>query len=145
MKYTLEIEINAPQTLVIELLSNHQNMYQWQPELQFFEHLNGEHGEVGARTKLVFQFGKRKVEMIEKITARNYPNDFCAYYEAKGAQNWVKNEIVEISKNSTRWILHSEFKCFGMVKVISILFPNMFKKSTQKSMLLFKKFVENNS
>ena len=71
MKYTLSTTINLPRSKVIELFDNPDNMSKWQPELQSFEHISGEPGEPGAKSRLKYKMGKREVEMIETITARN--------------------------------------------------------------------------
>ena len=96
MKYTNEVVINLPLKKVIELFDSEENLFKWQPELISFEHLSGEKGEVGAKSKLRYTMGKREIEMIETITVKNLPKEFSATYEAKDVWNEMKNYFEEI-------------------------------------------------
>ena len=84
MKYEVQIEINQPIDRVIELFDSTENLYKWQEGLKEFKHLEGEPGQVGAKSQLRFEMGKRKIEMTETITVRDLPNEFSGTYEAKG-------------------------------------------------------------
>ena len=57
MKYTNEVVIGIPLKRVIELFDSQENLFKWQPELISFEHLSGEKGEVGAKSKMVCKMG----------------------------------------------------------------------------------------
>ena len=57
MKYSNEIIINLPVSRVVELFDSIENLYKWQPELVSFEHLSGEPGMAGAKSKLLYKFG----------------------------------------------------------------------------------------
>ena len=57
MKYSTEIEINLPLKKVIELFDNSENLKKWMPDLVSFEHLSGEPGQVGAKSKMRYQMG----------------------------------------------------------------------------------------
>ena len=63
MHYTSQIEINLPRAQMIELFDDPENMPKWMAGLLSFEPLSGVPGTPGARSKLVFQMGKRKMEM----------------------------------------------------------------------------------
>ena len=70
MKYRCEVIINLPRERVVELFDNPDNMSQWQPGLQSFEHLSGEPGQPGTKSKLVYDMNGRRVEMVEIKTDR---------------------------------------------------------------------------
>ena len=142
MKYTTEIEINLSRDKVIELFDSTENMYKWQPELLDFEHLSGEPGEVGAKSRLKYKMGKREVDMIETITVHNLPDEFSGIYEAKGVWNNEVNKFTELENGKTHWITISEFKCKGFMAVMCWLMPGAFKKQTLKYMKRFKEFAE---
>ena len=94
MKYTLETEIHLPREEVIKLFDNQENCFKWQEGLQSFEHVSGEPGQPGAKSRLVYQMGKRRIEMMETITARNLPDEFRGTYDAKGVHNIVENRFI---------------------------------------------------
>ena len=142
MKYKTEIDINLPVNKVVELFDNVDNLYKWQPELVSFEHLSGEAGEPGAKSKLKYKMGKREVEMIETITERNLPEVFAGTYEAKGVFNHVANQFVSLSENKTKWIADSEFKFSGIMYCMAPFMTGAFKKQTWKYFEQFKEFVE---
>ncbi len=144
MKYSCEVLINAPVEKVIRLFDNPDNMYKWMEGLKSFEHISGNEGEVGAKSKLKFKMGKRQIDMIETITVKNFPEEFSGIYEVKGVRNIVKNKFVALSENETRYITEQEFQFSGFMKAIAFLMPGTFKKQSMKYLFAFKNFVENN-
>lgn len=142
MKYACEIEINQPLERVIELFDNVDNMSKWMEGLQSFEHLSGEPGQVGAKSRLRFKMGKREMEMVETVTVRNLPHEFSGTYEANGAFNIVKNKFFPLSNNRTRYVNEQEFHFKGFMKIIGFLMPGMFKKQSMKYLTAFKNFAE---
>jgi len=142
MKYTITTTIDLPRNKVIELFDNPDNLPKWQPELQSFDHISGEPGKPGAKSKLKYKMGKREVEMIETITVRNLPEEFSGTYEAKGVLNIQKNYFKEVGENQTEWISETEFKLSGFMKVMGWFMPGAFKKQSQKYLDQFKAFAE---
>ena len=142
MKYSCEIEINQPVEKVIELFDNSDNMGKWMEGLQSFEHLSGEPGQVGSKSRLRFKMGKREMEMIETITVRNLPDEFSGTYEANGAFNIVKNKFFPLPGGRTLYVNELEFQFKGFMKVIGFLMPGMFKKQSMKYLTAFKNFAE---
>ncbi len=142
MKYTSSIEINKPVARVIELFDSTDNMFKWMKELQSFEAISGNPGQVGAKSRLKFKMGKREVEMIETITVKNLPDEFSGTYEAKGVFNVVKNKFIALPGNKTKYISEQEFKFLGFMKIIGFLMPGAFKRQSMKYLNDFKMFVE---
>ena len=142
MKYANEVLIDLPIKEVIELFNSEENLFKWQPELLSFEHLSGDKGEVGAKSKMTYKMGKREIDMIETIKVKNFPKEFSATYEAKGVWNEMKNYFEEIDDNTTKWRSDSYFKFSGFMKLIGLLMPVSFKKQSQKSLERFKTFAE---
>ena len=144
MEYIYELEINLPRQKVIELFDNTENLYKWQPDPISFEHINGEPGTDGAKSKLVYKMGKREIEMVETITKMNPPEEFSATYEAKGVFNEVLNKFESIEENKTKWIVNNVFKLSGFMKIFGFFMSGSFRKQTRKYMEQFKEFAENN-
>src|SRR5687767_10590285 len=107
MKYTTEIIINVPLGKVIELMSNADNLKEWQPGLQSYETISGVHGQEGAKARMTYNEHGRKVELIETITKVDMPNEFSATYEAPGVLNIVKNYFSKVDENTTKYVMES--------------------------------------
>ena len=142
MRYSKEIIIELPRDRVIDLFDNPENLSKWQPGLQSFEHLEGESGQTGAKSRLFYEMDGRNVEMIETIIKRDLPSEFSATYEAKGVMNWVYNYFSEEGSDKTRWVMDTEFKFSGMMRIMGLIMRSSFPKETLKGMNLFKEFAE---
>jgi len=142
MKFSTEIEINKPVEKVIELFDNPDNLPKWMEGLQSFEQISGTPGQPGAKSRLIFQMGKRRIEMVETITIRNLPHEFAGTYEAEGVFNIVTNKFIKISDTKTKYITEQEFQFKGFMKLIAFLMPGVFKKQSFKYLSNFKKFAE---
>jgi len=92
MNYSTTIDIDLPIDRVIELFDNPDNMKKWQPQLESFEHVSGESGKPGAKSKLKYKMGKREVEMIETITVNNLPDEFSGTY---GIRQYAWSSYIE--------------------------------------------------
>ena len=145
MKYQLELDLDVSRQKIIELFLDSDNLYKWQPDLVSFEHVSGEPRQLCAISKQVHKMGSKQIEMIETITKNNFPEEFSATYEAGKVWNLIENVFTEVSPNKTHWVLVSEFKCSGVMKLLVFLFPGMFKKQTFLFMKRFKQFAETGS
>lgn len=143
MKYTTEIIINKPLEIVANKMNSTDNMLHWQEGLVNTEHLSGTPGEFGAKMKLNYDFGNRKMELIETITKSNFPDEFHATYTTKGIRNIQQNYFKSIDAEKTKWISKNEFQptTFAMHAML-FLMPRAFKKQTKTFMTNFKGFVE---
>lgn len=142
MQYTNEITINLSREKVIELFDSTENLKHWQPGLVSFDHIEGEPGQVGAKSKLKFVMGKREIEMVETITKRDFPDYFSSTYEASGVFNSIDNQFVAVSDTETKWVANNVFKFSGFMKLFGWLMPGSFKKQSVKYMENFKAFAE---
>jgi hypothetical protein len=142
MKYELEIEINLPRKDVVTLFENPDNMPKWQPGFVSMEHLEGEPGKTGAKSKLLYKMGKREIEMIETITHSHLPEEFHGTYDAKGVHNKIWNYFTEKDEETTIWKSVNEFQFQGFMKLMGWLMPSAFKKQSLKYMKDFKAFAE---
>lgn len=142
MKYRCEIPIELPRDRVIALFDDPDNLPKWQPGLYSFEHLSGEVGQPGARSRLLFDQNRRRIEMIETITVRNLPDEFSGMYETKGVKNWVVNRFYEVGPRRTRWVSENEFRFCGLMAIMGFFMRGTFPKQTQEFMSYFKEFAE---
>lgn len=141
MKYTCELTINLPRDEIIALFDDPDNLSKWQPGLQSFEHVSGEPGQPGAKSRLLYDEGGRKIEMIETIIARDLPETFSATYEAKGVWNEIINQFLE-EEGQTRWVMDSDFRFSGFMLLMLVFMRGAFRKQTMQTMQRFKDFAE---
>ena len=144
MKYTTEIKVNVPLHEFIKKMDNVENMKHWQSGLVSAEHISGDPGQLGAKMKLNYLFGKRKMEIIETITKRNFPNEFHTNYSTKTMHNVQQNYFEKTSDGFTKWTCQSEFMPLNFrMRIILFFMPRAFKKQTLNYMQDFKNFAEN--
>ena len=144
MKYSIEIIIDKPVNEVISKLDSVQNLKHWQPGLIATEHVSGIPGELGAKMKLKYRFGRRETEMIETVLKRAFPKEFHASYTTRGMRNIQKNYFKATENGFTKWTSESEFQPTTVrMRVLLFLMPSAFKKQSLKYMSDFKNFVEN--
>ena len=144
MKYTLELDIEAPRSRVVELFDNPENWPKWQEGLVSAEPIAGTPRADGSKIKLVQKLATGNTEIIETIESKNLPNEITCIYEAKGAWNRVENRFLEISPARTHWVFETEFRCTGILKLLSVIAPGVFRKASWKEMNRFKRFAEEN-
>jgi len=140
--YTVAVEIDLPRERVIELFDDAENLPKWQTGLQSFEHLSGEPGQPGARSKLVFQHGKHRIELIETITRRDLPDTFDGTYEWSGGSNTLQNRFIELGPDRTRWESTCSYRLRGMMRLMGLLAPGSFRKQNMAFLQNFKAFCE---
>jgi len=142
MKYTKEINIQLPRDQVIELFDSTDNLYQWQPGLKNFEHLSGDPGKEGARSRMVYEGRKGDLVMTETITKRNLPDEFHVSYKARGVFNEVYNYFSEPEPGTTLWKTENIFRFRGALAVMIPFMKKAFIQNTGLSMERFKAFAE---
>lgn len=143
MTYTIETTIELPLKEVIEKFDNPEYMKHWQRGLVYTEHLYGTPGEIGAKMRLQYQMGKRKMELIETITHKRPPYEFHGTYDVKGLHNIQENYFKEDGNGHTVWTSKSEFlPTTFMMRLMTLLMPRAFKKQSKLYMNDFKNFAE---
>ncbi len=144
MKYTCTVDINAPIDRVVALWSNEDNFSKWQDGFQRIELLEGVANTEGAMSKISLQVGRRDMELIETILVANLPHEKKGLYEHIHMTNTQSSRFEALTTEDTRYTSEVEYTEFNgfMARLVSKLFPGMFKKQSQKWMDQFKKFVE---
>lgn len=144
MKYNTEITIKLPRDRVIELFDSAENLYKWQEGLLSIELLEGEAGQEGAVSKMVYASRKNDLIMTETISHRKFPEEFTAIYKSKGVHNVVQNYFIEDRPGQTTWKMHNEFRFRGMMALMALFMKSAFEANTVLSMERFKLFAEQN-
>ncbi|MEN8157955.1 MAG: SRPBCC family protein [Bacteroidota bacterium] len=142
MKYTTEVTIELSRQSVIELFDNVDNMYKWQEGLKSCEHIEGEPGEVGSRSMLVYEGRRGDLKMTETITKRNFPDEYHADYKARGVHNQVNNYFTEAGAEQTTWRMVNIFRFNGLMALMAPFMKTAFSSNTLLNMERFKSFAE---
>ncbi|WP_418604058.1 SRPBCC family protein [Hwangdonia sp.] len=140
MKFTCSINVKKPKQEVVKHFEDPEALKQSQKDFLRMEHLSGNQGETGAKSKLIY----KKFDLIETIIHNKLPDEFYAKYEHKRMTNTMRSKFTALNDNETTLtteIDYTEFKGF-FIKLIAKLFPNMFKKQVDKWLLRFKSFCE---
>jgi hypothetical protein len=142
LRYESELIIDLPRERVIELFDDPANLPKWQKSLRSFEHISGEPGQPGAKSRLIYDIDGRDIEMTETIINRSPPDEFSGLFEAEGVWNSLNNHFYEDGPGKTRWVLDSEFKFSGLMRIMSLFMKGSFSMQTADFMNDFKKFAE---
>lgn len=144
MKYQCEVIINAPRDRVVELFDNPDHLHEWQDGFQSFEHLSGDKGKPGAKSRMTYVNNNKEMIITETISVNALPDEFSGIYEFEQGANTMSNNFYAVDAGTTRYVSITEYYEINsmMMRIMIKLFPSMFKKQTQKWMNQFKEFVE---
>ncbi|MFB6396799.1 SRPBCC family protein [Polymorphospora lycopeni] len=153
MKYTNSIEIALPRERVAQLLADPAHLPKWLRGMVLHEPVNGIHGQLGTRSRVVLQSGKQKMECIETITRREpadlhgIPKESVVHFdrETVGAGMWsvVRDRLTEADPETTLWESESEYRFSSLpMRLMGLLMPGAFHKQSQQHMQDFKAFAE---
>jgi len=142
MKYNHTVVIDRSRGKVLELMMETEHMPKWQRGLVTVEPLVGEPFTHGAKTRLVFDTGKKTLEMTETLIDMRLPDAYTAVYETDELWNRVSNLFSEI-EDKTIWTTENEFVFSGLMRFLGPLMKKSFIKRTELEMARFKDFVEN--
>ena len=145
MQYVVDTIINKPVEEVVSLFDSTENLKEWLEGLEKFEHLEGNPGDIGAKSQLTFKMGDKDLVMVETIASKDLPGEFTATYEMEGVFNTIKTTFHETGADQTRMSMDSsfEFQSFPM-KIMAFFAPFIFKKQTRKNLEAFRAFAERN-
>lgn len=145
MKFSCNTVIMLPKARVIELFNNPDNLVHWQDGFIKFEHLEGTPGAVGSKALMSYKVNNKALDITENILVNNLPHEFTGLYEYAPMTNTMQNLFEELSANETKYVANIEYTQLNgiMVKIMTFLFPGMFKKQVKKWMDQFKDFAEN--
>ena len=153
MKFTVSIEIGLPREKVVNLLADPEHLPKWLRGLVLHEPLNGAHGQVGTRSRVVMQTGQQQMECIETITRREpvdlraIPRESVVHFDreivGKGMWSAARERLTEIDPQTTLWVSENEYRFSGLLmRLVGLVMPGAFRKQTLQHMRDFKAFVE---
>jgi hypothetical protein len=153
MKYTNSIEIALPREKVAQLLADPAHMPKWLRGMVLHEPVNGIHGQLSTKSRVVMQSGKREIECIETITRREpadlheIPKEIVVHFDREivGAGMWsaVRDRLTETNAETTLWESESEYRFSSLLmRLVGLVMPGAFRKQSQQHMQDFKAFAE---
>jgi hypothetical protein len=153
MKYIVSIEIAMPREQVAQLLADPAHMPKWLRGLVLHEPLSGVHGQVGTKSRVVFQMGQQKIEGTETITRREpadlrgIPKGSVVHFEreivVEGMWSVVRDRLTEAGPDTTLWVSENEYRFSGwLMRLVGFLMPGTFRKQSLQHMQDFKAFAE---
>jgi hypothetical protein len=153
MKYTVSIEIALPLERVVQLLSDPAHMPKWLRGVVVHEPLNGLHGQVGTKSRVVMEMGQQQFEAIETITRRepadlsNLPKGSVVHFEreifGEGMWSAARERLTEVGPNTTLWESENEYRFSSLLmRLVGLLLPGTFRKQSLQHMQDFKAFAE---
>lgn len=153
MKYTVSIEIALPRERVVQLLADPAHLPGWLRGLVLHEPLNGMHGQVGTRSRVVMRMGQQTMEATETITRREpvdlhaIPRDRVVHYEreivADGMWNAARERFTEAGPGATLWESENEYRFSGLpMRLAAPLLRGVMRRQSHQHMRDFQEFAE---
>jgi hypothetical protein len=153
MKYTVSIEIAMPREQVAQLLADPAHLPKWLRGMVLHEPLNGLHGQVGTKSRVVMQMGQQTFEGIETITRREpadlreIPKESVVHFEreivGEGMWSVARERLTEAGPHTTLWVSENEYRFSGLLmRLVGLLMPGEFRKQSLQHMQDFKAFAE---
>lgn len=152
MKYTVPIEIALPREEVVRLLQDPADRPKWLRGLVAHEPVNGEDGQVGTQSTVVFRSGRQTMECTETITRRDptdvtaVPPDRVIHFEreivAKGMWNAAREQLTVAGPQRTLWVSENEYRFTGLLRLMAPFMRGVFIKQSRAHMQDFKAFAE---
>lgn len=144
MKFTGSIEINLSKNKLAELFADPRYLAEYQDGFIRKEVIEGVEGKEKTISKMYYQYRKREMEITETIVSNQLPDSFEGFYHHKHMDNTMKCNFTELDENITQYTYEVEYTRVNWIlpKLMTILFPAMFKKQVDKWMKQFKEFAE---
>ncbi len=142
MEYVRNITVADPIDQVAALYVDTALWPEWQPESLSVEVLEGAPPATGGRSRLTYRRGRGTMVMTESISLCELPRTWNAVYEAPGIHNICDTRFVAVDAHTTLIEQRDVFRLTGMMRLVGVLFRSSFPQETDKSLRIFKGFVE---
>lgn len=142
MDYVRSIRVSAPRDTVVALYTDTASWNGWQPELLSVDVLEGAPPATGGRSRLTYRRGRGTIVMTESIELNDLPDQWNALYEAPGIHNVCETRFETVDAHTTLIEQRNVFRLSGFMRVVGVLFRSSFPHETQKSLELFRAYVE---
>ena len=119
MEFTVELMLDLPRDVVVELHYCSDNLPHWMEGFVSFEHVDGEHGAVGATYRSAARFGGVVREYTDTIIRNDLPDAFHQVQEFAdvGLCHEVHARFTVMDPTTTRWSVWHRFSGGGIEKM----------------------------
>lgn len=143
MKYTMEVDIEAPVEAVMAVAAQPAEWKNWLEGLNEFEHLSGTDGKAGARYRLVFQTGKTEMDFTAEIIQSELPELMRMKMDACNLLATSTTRLRAVSAGQTRYTSEQDFAFKGLFnQIVGFILQREFKSQTRRHLANFKHLVE---
>jgi len=145
MKFKISTVINKPRDIVIQYFIDPQYMSHYHNGFIRKENVEGEPQQTNSTAILYYDMGKRGImELHETILDNALPDHFLAAYHHSHTDNTMLSTFEALDENTTRYDAEVDYTALRgfVLKLISWIYPGMFKKQVVLMIDNFKKFVE---
>lgn len=147
MKFTLEIEINAPQKKVFEMLIDYDHLTKWYSTCKSVKHESGKKGEEGASYKIIMSSAGGETDVKETVIILRDPECFITQQENSISRAENRHYFSKIGNGKTKWTWEWSMKLHNPLHDLSASITGFFiggtvKKPIMQAMKSFKKLVE---
>ncbi len=147
MKFQSSVDVDLPQDLTAALYNDPRFYKEWQNGFISYTPVSGEPRTVDAKAKVLFAYGKRRMELLETIQVMNLPLEITALYEHEHMVNSMIVHFTALPGQRTRITTGIGYVRFiGIIpKIMSWLMSGMYRKQNQQWLDRFKLFAEDYS
>ena len=119
---------------MVRLFDNPKNLKEWQDGFISTTPITSKQGTKGSKSNIKIKSGNSIVEMTETILIKNLPDEMSALYQHKQMENIVTHRFKPLGPSTTQWTVEIHYTRFNdwIPRIMSTIFPGMFKKQTQK-------------
>jgi hypothetical protein len=136
--------IEKPRDLVVKLFMDPKYLHEYQDGFKEKIVKEGTAGEEGCISTMYYEYGHGQMILEETITKNMLPDRIEAFYHHEHMDNTMICTFEEVGENKTRYSYEYEYTRINwfMPKIISFLFPGIYKRQGEKWNSQFQTFVE---
>lgn len=143
MKVSHTVVIECPIETVWELFDDVDNMLEWQDELQSYEMVEGEPGEIGSvRSQKIKQMGVTQ-QLTATLLEREPPHHSAMHYEGAQAPFTAFDEFEDLGDGTTEWTSTLDVKLGMLQKPLELVIKPLASDLVRRNGRNFKAFCEN--
>jgi hypothetical protein len=141
MKSIVQVEINAPVFEVANLFVDPRNSPKWMLDLDRYEPVSGERGEIGSTYRLVPKKGN--MVFLATVIRLDLPHDLCLHLSGASVDVTVTGKLKALSPTKTQLVSEELFEFKGLLfSIFSVLARNSIRSAHRQHIEDFKRFVE---
>lgn len=143
MKISTTTIIHKPVQQVWEYFDDPDNLAKWLTGFVRMEHMSGEKGQIGAKSKHYYDNKGREVVMIEEITEREEYRYFAGTLSHHSMDALMEVNFTDLGNGTTQLesINDTKFKMFAL-QVLSPFLKKSFQKRQDGDMAKLKELIE---